>query len=241
MNIAIIQPGFIPWLGFFEQMAVADRFVYLDDVQYTRKDWRNRNQLKSNDGAKTVSVPVRKGSGRGMIIREARINDDHPWRSKLVAQIRQWYRHARYFDEVFPIVDDLLGRQYDYLVDLNYAMDAAIASLLSITTPTFLSSAIPDKSTEKNQKVLDICRYHGADVLYDGQSARDFLDLDLFAKNGIQVVFQEYRCCPYPQLWGDFVSHLSALDLLLNCGPASRQLLLSCPLGDILTTRKAMA
>jgi hypothetical protein len=210
----------------------------LDDVQYTRKDWRNRNRLKSHDGIKMVSVPIRKGTGRDMLINQARINDDQPWREKLIAQIRQWYRQAPYLQDIFPHIRDVLQRPFEYLVDLNYTMDKVLAGLLGIHTPTFLSSGIAGKSSDRNQKIVDICLHHQADFLYDGQAARAFIDPSLFKKNGIQVVFQDYQCTPYPQQWGDFVSHLSVLDLLMNCGASSKNVLTASPLPAVLTTKK---
>lgn len=232
MVIAIIQPNFLPWLGYFEQMARADLFVYLDDVQYTRKDWRNRNRLKSPTGVKVVTVPVKKHEAFRTLINEIRIADQ-PWRCKLLQQMESWYGDAKYWNKVFPLLQEVIEKDWEFMVDLNYALNKTIAGMLNITTPCRLSSDIPDKAADKNQKIIDICRHHGATILYDGQSAKNFLDIDLFNKHGVKVVLQDYFHTPYLQLWGDFVSHLSAVDLLMNCGDDSREILLSnpCPEG----------
>ena len=228
MIIAIIQPNFLPWLGYFEQMARADLFVYLDDVQYTRKDWRNRNRLKSPAGVKIVTVPVKKHEAFITLINEIRITDQ-PWQNKLLQQIQNWYGEAKYWSKVFPALQEIMEKDWKFLVDLNYALNDTIARMLNITTPCFLSSEIPDKAADKNQKILDICLHHGADILYDGQSARNFLNIDLFSKHGVSVVFQDYLHTPYHQLWGDFVSHLSSVDLLMNYGGQSSEILLASP------------
>jgi hypothetical protein len=234
MIIAIIQPGFLPWLGYFEQMAVADVFVYLDDVQYTRKDWRNRNRFMSPEGIKMISVPVRKGAGRKMLIKDARINYDHPWQKETVERIRQWYGQSRYFNDIFLPLEEIIWQDFEFLVDLNCALNNAVMSFLKISVPTFISSDIPNKSNDKNHKIIDICRHHNADVLYDGQAARAFIDQALFEENGIRVIFQNYQHTSYPQMGGEFVSHLSVLDLLMNCGPESRDILLSSPRPSVL-------
>ena len=230
MIISIIQPSFLPWLGYFEQMAVANLFVYLDDVQYTRKDWRNRNRLKSPSGIKWGSVPVHKGAGRGMLIKDACINYNNAWQENVIAKIVQWYRKATYFDDVFPLFRDVLENRYDFLVDLNYALDRKIMGYLEISTPLYKSSDIAKKSRDQNMEIIEICSYHGADILYDGKSAQQFIDKEMFRRSGISVIFQDYKHKPYPQLWGDFVSHLSVLDLLMNCGLQSREILLSSPM-----------
>ncbi len=220
MIISILQPGFMPWLGFFEQMYVADRFVYYDDVQYTRKDWRNRNRLKSPNGVKMVSVPVKKPvSGRkNLMIREAVINNDHPWQTDLIAKIENWYGKADFFLELYPELRQILLKRWTFLIDLDVALADFFRQILQINTPCYFSSDIQGKSTEKNNRILDICKFHGGNILYDGKAARSFIDMDIFKKNGVSVLFQEYVHPEYPQLGEEFVSHLSVLDLLMNCG-----------------------
>lgn len=230
MKIAVIQPSFLPWLGYFEQMALVDLFVYLDDVQYTKQDWRNRNRLKSPSGVATITVPVQKPKSSRTPINQVLIAESPPWRGKLLRQIQSWYAKAPYFDEVFPALAKILEDEQRLLVELNYVLTEFLAKWLGIEVPTRLASEVPDKAADKNQKLIDICRHFGADLLYDGQSARNFIDLELFASHGIRVVFQNYRHQPYPQLWGgEFVSHLSTLDLVMNCGAGSREVLLASP------------
>lgn len=228
-SISIIQPGFLPWLGYYEQMELADVFVHFDDAQFTRQDWRNRNRLKSPDGVSVISVPVQKHEFAKTPINEINIANAHPWSRKLLKQIRSWYGKAEYFDEYFPAFENVLQTRFARLVDLDYALNEAVRDILGIDTPQYLSSEIPGKSEDRNMKIIDICKHHGADFFYEGQSGMNFIDLAMFNRNGIQVVFQDYQHRPYRQLWGAFESHLSVLDLLLNCGPQSRDVLLSSP------------
>jgi len=228
-TIAIIQPSFLPWLGYYEQMALVDIFVHFDDVQFTRKDWRNRNRLKTPRGTRVVTAPVQKHEYAQTPINKVRIVNAQPWRRKLLRQIRFWYERAQYFQEYFPAIEKVLETEFEFLVDLNYALNNVVRNILGINTPQYLSSRIPNKSDNRNTTIIDICRHHGANLLYDGQSARNFIDLEMFNRHGIQVIFQEYHYKPYPQLWGPFESHLSVLDLLLNCGTSSKDILLSSP------------
>lgn len=234
-RIAIIQPSFLPWLGYLEQMARADIFVYLDDVQYTKQDWRNRNRLRGPTGAATISVPIVNDNLSRTNINEVRISCAQKWQTKVLQQIDAWYARAPYVATILPEFELILQNQFELLVELNYALMHFLRKHFAITTPLVFSSEISGKSTDKNKKLIDICSYHGADLLYDGKAAQSFIDIDLFAAHGVTVLFQDYQHTPYPQCWGgEFVSHLSALDLLLNCGPASRDILLSSPVPEAL-------
>ncbi|MDY0042495.1 MAG: WbqC family protein [Desulforhabdus sp.] len=239
-TIAILQPSFLPWLGYYEQMVLADVFVHFDDVQFTRQDWRSRNRLKSPAGIKVVAVPVQKHEFSKTLINEIRVVNGQPWNRKLLKQIRAWYAKAEYFDDYFSAFQEILEIRFERLVDLNYALNDLLRNILCIDTPQYLSSEIPNKSEDRNMKIIDICRHHGADLLYEGQSGQNFMDLDMFRRNGDRVVFQEYRHKPYPQLWGSFESHLSVLDLLLNCGLRSRDIILSSPSPVFLTESKGL-
>lgn len=237
-RIAIIQPSFLPWLGYFEQMARADVFVHFDDVQYTRKDWRNRNRLKSSGAVQTITVPVGKHDYGVSLVNEIRIGDVPQWREKLTRQISCWYAKAPFFLPIFNEISTIILNSGTSLVDLNYTLTDFLRLQLGITTPQHKSSDIQNKPEDKNFKIISICKHHGADILYDGKAAQSFIDTDLFAAHGITVIFQDYRHTPYPQLWGeDFVSHLSVLDLLFNCGPDSREILLSSPVPEVLHAR----
>lgn len=218
MIISIIQPCFIPWIGYFEQIAVADIFVYMDDVQYTKKDWRNNNQLKSPYGVKGVSFPVHK-EPLGTRICDMRIANNLPWKNTLFNQIENWYGKAKFYDEVIEVIGPVINRDYELLVDFNHALNSAILDYLGIKTRIYFSSSIPSQAKNKTERIAEICRhFDNVDTLFDGKKARDFLDEKSLSSYGIDIIFQDYKHIPYPQLHGEFEPYMSIVDLLMNCG-----------------------
>lgn len=228
MILATIQPSFMPWLGYLEQVSVADVFVLLDDVQYTKGDWRNRNRFKAPNGISYLTVPVSSG-GSEALINEATIAETQPWRPRILNRLREWYRRAPYFDPVYEGIHEIVQREHELLSDLNLELLRFVMDYASIETPIEHSSKLAGISQTKTGKLLDICAAYGADVLYDGKSAANFISPEAFRERGVEVVFQDYQHPVYPQLWGSFESHLSVVDLLFNCGPDSHDVLLSSP------------
>jgi hypothetical protein len=221
MTISIIQPCFIPWLGYFEQIAIADVFVYMDDVQYTKKDWRNNNQLKSPNGVKGVFVPVKK-THRDTLIMDVEVSYNSDWEMVLLNQLREWYRKAPYYQEVVDLITPHITAKHILLVDLNAALNGAIMQYIGIDTPVYRTSSIPRATDDKVERIIEICKnFDKVDTLYDGKKAKDFIDTDYFLQQGIHVIFQDYQHRPYPQLWGDFLPYMSILDLLMNMGDKS--------------------
>ncbi|MEJ1937695.1 WbqC family protein, partial [Nostoc sp. NIES-2111] len=166
MILATIQPSFLPWLGYLEQVDVADVFVYLDDVRYTAQDWRNRNRFLDRAGVvQYLTVPVKAGSER-LLINEVRIAEDPTWIRKLCNRLRAWYAGAPAGPRSVDAVVEVLNRRHDRLVDLNYDLMDILFHGFGITTPTFLSSDAAIAATDKNQRLIDLCLQHGADVLY---------------------------------------------------------------------------
>lgn len=234
MKISILQPCFVPWLGYFEQIAVADIFVYMDDVQYTKRDWRNTNLLRSPYGARRIFVPVQKTS-RSTLIKEVKISYQDSWESTLINKLNEWYKKSKYFDEVMEFLFPIILSKPDYLVDLNYHLNNALLTYLEIETPIEFSSSVPKKTSSKNERILEICQHFGATILYDGKSAASFIDTELFNKHGITVIFQDYKHTAYSQIGKDFIPYMSVLDLVMNEGKNSRNIILSNPLPRSLT------
>lgn len=239
MIISIIQPSFLPWLGYLEQIARADLFVYLDDVQYTKQDWRNRNRFKRPEGQiEFLTVPVASGSDKALI-RDVKIAEDPQWSRKILSRLEGWYRPSAAFDEVFAPVRGILTAKHGLLADLDVALTGFLLDYMAVDTPIAFSSAVPGKSPDKNRKLIDICHHFGADVLYDGAAAANFIDVDLYRSEGITVVFQDYCPVPYQQVGGGpFISHLSALDAMFNLGRAARDVLLASPVPALLPARR---
>ena len=237
MVISIIQPCFVPWLGYFEQMAIADVFVYMDDVQYTKKDWRNNNQLKSPNGMRPIYVPLRNAS-RSVLINEVLISYNEKWEDVLLNKIYEWYKKAPFYDEIMELIRPVIYNKHEKLVELNYSLNRAICSYLGIKTPIYFSSNIPRNTDNKNKRIIEICKhFSNVNLLYDGKAAENFIDISLFSQNGITLVFQQYIQNPYPQLWGEFIPYTSIIDVMMNCGKDARKILLSNPMSNHLKKR----
>jgi len=222
--LVVLQPGYLPWLGFFEQMLRADIFVYYDDVQYDKHGWRNRNRIKTPAGPLWLTVPVRHGGLGKPRILDIEIDASAQWVRKHVGSLRQYYRSAPFADRYLPDLEELLQQPWTRLVDLDLAVAAKLAEWFAITTPTIRSSALGIDG-ERSDRLVRLCRHFGATQYLSGSAARSYLDVALFERHGIEVVWQDYRHPAYPQLHGNFIPYLSAIDLLLNCGPESGRVL----------------
>lgn len=239
MKIGILQPAYIPWLGYFEQIAYVDLFVFMDDVQYTRHDWRNRNRVKTSGGESWLTVPVKRHAF-GTPINQVEINYDKNWISKQLKTLQHNYGVCGHFNPFFDTVEQQLAQRFQRLVDLDCALIREISRYLKIDTPFALASEVrrspapPDGDADaKNWRILEICRHYNATVLYDGASAAQFIDVQRFAREGFRVVFQNYVHPRYPQRFGEFLTHMSTLDLIFNLGSAAREVLLSSPRPDL--------
>jgi len=218
--MAVLQPGYLPWLGYFDQMARCDVFVCLDDVQYTKQDWRNRNRVKGEAGPIWLAVPIRKHSLRTRI-GDIEIDDTHLWRRKHWRTIEQCYHSAPHFEAAGPELAAMYANDWRRLVDLDRAMVEWSCKQLGLTPTIVYASDLEIESDDPNERLLEIADRLGATVFYEGSAGRDYLDLDRFASRGVIVEFQDFAHPYYSQQWPKvgFVSHLSALDLILNVGP----------------------
>ena len=226
MRIAILQPGYLPCLGFFDQELSVDRFVLYDDVQYDRRGWRNRNRIKTPDGWTWLTVPVEQKGKYDQVIRDVKIDNDRPWRKKHIGTVETFYSKAPYFDSLFPEFAEIVSRDWTYLWELDLALIKWLNGVIGIATPIVLASEL-EASGQKSERLLDICKKLGATEYYSGAAAHHYLDIKLFGDAGIEVYFQEYNHPVYPQLQGEFVSHLSALDLAMIAAPESDRIIRS--------------
>lgn len=223
-TVTVLQPGYLPWLGFFDQMRRSDVFVYYDDVQYDKHGWRNRNRIKAPTGPAWLTVPVLDSGRHGQAILDAEIDNRLPWARKHLGSIRQYYAQAPGFDAAYPELESLLKRPWRYLVDLDLTLADWLGGRLGVRGTIARSSELGIRG-ERSRRLLEICRHFGADRYLSGNAAQSYLEVELFAAEGIQVEWQNFRHPVYPQRYGEFLSHLSALDLLLNAGQASAQVM----------------
>jgi hypothetical protein len=225
-TVAVLQPGYLPWLGFFDQLARSDVFVIYDDVQFDKHGWRNRNRVKSPAGPHWLTVPVLHSGKNSPANHTVEIDQTQPWARKHLGSIRQFYGSAPFLSLYFPELEELLHRQWLRLIDLNLALLGLLCRWLDLR-PTIVRSSLLGLSGGQSERLLNHCLHFGATRYLSGSAARDYIDTALFGRHGIEIVWQDYAHPVYPQLHGAFVSHLSTLDLLLNCGEQSRSILLS--------------
>lgn len=226
MQIAVLQPSFIPWLGYFDQIARTDAFVFLDDVQYTRRDWRNRNRIRTPSGWMWLTVPVQTRGKFDQSLLETRIDHSTDWRTKHLQALRHNYARAPYFDLVFPELENTYKKDSAMLVDFCLEMLAVINKMLGLQPVTHRSSELNIEG-QKADKILSICKALNADEYLTGDLARDYLDASEFGSQNISLKYQNYVHPEYRQHHPEFYSHLSVVDLLFNEGPDSLKILTS--------------
>ena len=232
MLVAIHQPLYLPWLGYLSRMAQADLFVLLDHVQFERRNYQNRARIALNGEARWLTVPLEQRS-RDESIAEKRVDNRLPgarhWSRIHFLTLRHAYREAPHAATVLPALRAVYERRYERLVDLSCAALEMLREAFAIRTPLVRSSALAPQGT-KSELVLDLCRRVGASALLVGLGAsRRYLDRSAFARAGIALVFQQFehpvyrQCGAAPFARAPFLPGLSALDLLLHCGPEARR------------------
>ena len=223
MIAAIHQPQYIPWLGYIDKIDKADVFCFLDNVQYKKNDWQNRNRIKTVSGWQWLTVPV---SFRfPQLIKEVRVNNSVNWGRKHLQALQTNYRKTPFFDRYIDSIQALLATEWQELSELNIAMVKRLLALLGLGHKRLVLASSLSDSDDPNDRLIEICRALGCNTYLAGPGGAEYMDLARFDQGGIRVVFQQFRHPLYPQLFGDFVSHLSSIDLLFNCGPDSMQVI----------------
>lgn len=214
-KVAIHQPQYLPWPGYFNKILQCDIFVFLDDVQYKKNEWQNRNRIKSPKGEVWLTIPVHYCFGQK--INEVEIDNKILWRKDHLKTIKYNYQKTQYFNEFFPYIEDLLNKEYKMLLEVNISSITTILSYLGIKKKIVKSSELKVKG-EKTERLVNICKELNATAYISGSGAKNYLVIEEFEKNNIKVVFQEYTTPNYSQLYGDFVPNLSIIDTIFNIG-----------------------
>jgi len=218
MKGTILQPTYLPWMGYFEMIASSDVYVAFDSAQFIKKTFDQRNRIKTANGVIYLSLPVQKAPQKtntcDIKISYERGNPlENHWKTIELA-----YKKAPYFEKYKPLFKEFYSRKYVLLRDLNVDMIKLICGILGIKTKIILSSSLGDKKLGKTERVINLCKEAGITHLYDAQGAEELLDKALFKKEGILVDFQNFNHPEYPQLWGKFVPYISVIDLIFNQG-----------------------
>ncbi len=223
MIVAVHQPQYLPWLGYFDKMAKVDIFCYLDTVQYKKNEWQNRNRVKTAQGWQWLTVPVSYRFPQK--INQVGINRTTAWGKKHLQTITTNYSRASYFNRYMEMFRPIILSDQEKLSVLNINLAEKLRLALGIETRTVVASELPVMREDPTDRLIDICRHFGADTYLAGQGGANYMDITRFKESRIRVLFQKYEHPVYPQLFGDFVSHLSVIDLLLNCGPEGAALI----------------
>lgn len=222
--LVVLQPGYLPWLGFFDQMDRADIFVYYDDVQFDKNGWRNRNRIKTASGIQWLSVPVLQKGRMAQLNNAVEIDHKQGWTKKHLMSLHQSYARSPYLDNYLPAIEEVLHRPWSHLVDLDIALAEVLAGQLGVHAETHRASQL-GVNGHRNDRLIDLCRHLGADRYISGDAARAYLDEEAFAAAGIAVEWQDYHHPEYRQVNGPFIPYLSVVDLLFNEGAESLSIL----------------
>ena len=227
MIITIHQPQYMPWLGYFDKIRQADIFIILDNVQFKKNEWQNRNRIRTAQGWQWLTVPVLHDFGQ--LINEIAVNNKETWRRSHLKAIELNYRKAPFFDVYFHYFEKLYNAEFEKLVDINVRSVVLLMELLGIKTKVVLAREY-EATEHTTLRLVDLCKHFQAESYLSGEGGEKYLDMSQFQSAGINVRIQKYKHPVYSQVWagrdgGDFVPCLSVIDLLFNKGPESLSVL----------------
>lgn len=226
-KVAISQSNYIPWKGYFDNIAKVDEFVLYDDMQYTKRDWRNRNKIKTPAGLSWLSIPVEVKGKFFQKISETKISDKH-WVTKHLNTLKHNYSKASQFKLMLPLIEEWYeeARELNTISQVNFHFLTKICHYLNINTKISFSSDYKLLEYGKTERLVDLCKQLNAEHYFTGEAAKSYMDESLFYNNGIQLHYYDYSGYKkYRQLYGDFEHYVSVLDVLFNEGDNSRSFL----------------
>jgi hypothetical protein len=224
VKVAIHQPQYLPWLGYLDKLDSADVFIILDIVQFKKHEWQNRNRIRTKENWQWLTVPIIDCFPER--IDQVEVNARADWSRKHRQALRLHYGRAPYWEPLGPALLAVLERPWTRVRDLNVAVLELLCFHLGIVTPRLLASSLPTRD-EPTDRLIDLCRAVGGTEYLSGESGPQYMEIERFAQAGITVSVQDYRHPEYSQQYTPFVSHLSVVDLLFNCGPDSLAVLRS--------------
>lgn len=225
MNCVILQPSYIPWRGYFDQIRKADCFIFFDDVQYDRRGWRNRNRVKTPRGCQWLTIPVHSGGCQieHTPIRDIRICADADWQAKHWRTLEHCYHRAPFFERYAPLLKPFYERHWEFLCDLTIEFTITLAHELGFRHTRFLRASEFAASGSKSERLLDLLNRAGATHYLTGPAAQEYLEPEKFAKAGITIEYMRYDYPPYRQLYPPYEAQVSIVDLLFMTGPRANE------------------
>ena len=223
MIVAVHQPQYLPWLGYFDKIDKADVFVLLDTVQFKKNEWQNRNKIKTAQGWQWLTVPVMYKYPQQ--INEVPINNRVNWQHKHRQALVSNYRKAPYFDVVAAVLDEVLSSPLEYIAQLNVEVVRRLVQMLGIKTQIYVASELGEFPQDPDERLVALSRHFGAGTYLAGIGGREYMNLDTYKEWGVEVIFQDFQHPVYNQLFGDFEPFMSIVDLLSNHGDKSLTIL----------------
>lgn len=223
--VAVHQPNYLPWLGYFYKIAHSDIFVFLDNVQYERRGFTNRNRIKTLQGPMWLTVGVLTKGNWHQMVSDVRIDDSVAWQEKHWKSIKQNYSKAPCFEEYAQRFQSIYQGSWELLADLNEAFVRDICRMLGIASVEFRRASLLHASGAGSELLAGICREVGADTYLSGFGGMKYMEEEPFERSAVKVRYYDFAHPQYHQLWGEFVPNLSTVDLLFNEGSGSLSIL----------------
>lgn len=215
MVISIHQPDYIPYLGYFYKISKSDKFIFLDDAQYSNQNMHQWNKIKTPQGECRLKIPVEHHLGDK--INQVRTRDELGWKKKHLKTIEMNYKKAAFFNKIFPKFEELILKDYDNLADMNISINKWICENFGFQIKFYLSSDF-ELETKREEKVIDLCAAVQGDLYYSGTGASVYQIEEHFLRKGITLKYTDYKPVQYSQLWETFIPNLSVLDYIFNYG-----------------------
>ena len=216
MKIAVHQPNFLPYLGFFDKARQVDTFVILDDVQFTKRGFTNRNKVKKPNGTIWLTVPL---TGDKLLpINQIHIADHVDWKTSHLKTLKHMYGKAEFYEEIYPKIEEVYDKSWTLLADFNLALLNVCFSSLGIDCKLEFSSTLEITAEDASERIIRICEKLKASHYLSGQTGRDYLDESDYQDHGIELSFHGFKHPVYPQQFGEFIPNLSIIDYLMNVG-----------------------
>lgn len=220
-KIGIHQPNFFPWLGYFYKIFMSDKFVFLDNVQIelsSQQAYVNRTKIKSPQGSDWITCPVSKQLSLTREIKDTSFVQNVIWKKKIIKTLFLNYKKSNYFDENFVFFEELINTDIQLIGPYNINIIKSICTYIELDTPLYIASELNLQSSEKNNRIIEICKTLNSNFYLSGKGGTKYHDSNLFQSNNIQVIDLNFEHPVYSQLTPNFIQGLSIIDVLFNCG-----------------------
>lgn len=213
---SIHQPDFIPYFGFFNKINKSDIYVVMDNVQLSKSGWTHRDKIKTNKEVSWITIPI-KNIKKKQLIKDCLIDHDINWKKKHINMISENYKNSKFINEGIEIINDLYKLNTNYLFEFNFNIINKLFEIFKINVDIKLLSQI-NVDGDKSELLIKILKKINSNLYLSGDGAKNFIDIDLFRYNNIEIIFNNFKHPIYEQINGNFVKNLSILDIILNCG-----------------------